>query len=192
MFLLFYYSSSLGIEARLPWLGPAVRSPFRQYSPRTTLKILSCPSHASQIPWARPPLPAAACLLAWWAWFPGTAFPAVSLGPASRRCLSCSNPLQLEMERSQHLGSDLGPQTFANRSLKWSRSNAHRSWPVAALLGLTLSGPLAQIAAPAGLGVFLKLRSVLPQHFPPPDFHFLCLLLQGSTVRTEVVLTRTA
>lgn len=161
MSLLFYYSSSLGLfyySSRLvylvPWLGPAACLPFRQYSPCTTLKMLSCPSHVSPLPWAWPPLPAAACLLAWWAWFPGSAFPAVSLRAASRRHLSYSNPLQLEMGKLQHLGSDLGPRTFTNRSLKWSCCNAHRSWPAAALSGLTLSGPLVQISAPAGLVCF--------------------------------------
>lgn len=134
MSLLFCYSSSLGVEAWLPWLGPAARLPFRQYSPRTTLKMLSCPSHVSPLPWAWPPLPAAAC--------PGSTFPAVSLGAASRRRLSYSNPLQLEIGKLQHLGSELGPQIFTNRLLKWSCCNAHRSWPAAALSGLTLSGPL--------------------------------------------------
>lgn len=125
-----------------------------QYSPCTTLKMLSWQSHVSPLPWAWPPLSAAACLLAWWAWFPGSAFPVVSLGAASRRHLSYSNPLQLEMGKLQHLGSDLGPRTFTNRSLKWSCCNAYRSWPAAALSGLTLSGPLVQIAAPAGLVCF--------------------------------------
>lgn len=117
--LLFYYSSSVGVEAWLPWFVPVVCSPFRQHRPRTTLKTLSCPSHTSHCRGV-----GLGCLRHLRAWFTGAPCPAVSLGATSSRLLSCSNPLGLEMGRSKRLGSDQGPQTFTNGSLKPSRCNA--------------------------------------------------------------------